>query len=137
MRNATVLKVLFGIAPLAVPALAADTAPAPAGEVDLARCLADPPEWAGRLDSEFAKLNKAVESAAAPVEQATAHLAAANWLVGVPTSRAAVRWLAGMERPQDLMILASRAEQAGKHLDKARAALKSVGQPKSAEAARI
>lgn len=137
MRNATVLKVLFGIAALAVPALAVETAPAPAGEVDLARCLADPPEWAGRLDSELAKLNKAVESAAGPVEQATAHLAAANWLVGVPTSRAAVRWLAGMERPQDLTLLASRADQAAEHLDKGRAALKSVGQAKASEAARI
>jgi len=137
MRNATVLKVLFGIAALAVPALAAETAPAPAGEVDLARCLADPPEWSGRLDSELAKLNKAVESAATPVEQATAHLAAANWLVGVPTSRAAVRWLAGMERPQDLTLLASRADQAAEHLDRGRAALKSVGQTTGADAARI
>ncbi|MGQ9649592.1 MAG: hypothetical protein ACUVXJ_05750 [Phycisphaerae bacterium] len=137
MRKAIILTVLIGTTTLTLPAPAADTASAPTGEADLARCVADPPGWAGRLDSESAAIDKLIESAVKPVDQAAAHLAAANWLVGVATSRAAVRWLIGMQRPEDLEVLASRADQAGKHLDKARDALKSVTQAKPLDATRI
>ncbi|HPD30913.1 MAG TPA: hypothetical protein PLL20_13020 [Phycisphaerae bacterium] len=137
MRNMTILTVFIGIAPLAFPAPAADTASAPTGDANLARCMADPPGWVARLDSELAAINKLIESAVEPVDQAAAHLAAANWLVGVANSRAAVRWLTGMQRPEDLGVLASRADQARKHLDKARDALKSVTQARPLEATRI
>jgi len=137
MKKLTILTTLIGTAIVALSASAADTAPAPAGEVDVTRCLADPPEWPGRLDSELAAIGKVIAAAVRPADQAAAHLAAANWLVGIPISRAAVRWLVGMPRPEDLGSLASRADQAAEHLDRARAALKSVGQATGADAARI
>lgn len=137
MRNLTIQTALIGTAILALSASAADTAPAPAGDVDVTRCLGDPPEWPGQLDSEWAAISKVIAAAVIPADRAAAHLAAANWLAGTPTSRAAVRWLVGMPRPEDLGSLASRADQAAEHLDRARAALKSVGQAKGADAARV
>ncbi len=137
MRNLTILTVLMSMVAPAVPVWGAETAPAASGEVDLAACLADPPDFAGKLDARITEFREAVEAADSPVARAAAHLAAANWLIGTATSRPAVRWLVGMERPDDPAHLAAKAKQAREHLDKARAALKSAGQDKSPSSKKI
>lgn len=131
MRYTSFAAVVIGIFTLVLPVRAADVASAPAGEIDVSACLADPPGLAAQLEVRLAELNRAVEAADTPLDRATAHLAVANWLLGVPTARPAVRWLLGSDRGDDLRSIAARAGQAREHIEKARAALKSASDQRS------
>jgi hemerythrin len=59
-----------------------------------------------------------------PLARADAHLSAANWLLAVPASQSATRWLFGMDAPQDCRKIAQAGRLAKKHLREARNALK-------------
>jgi hypothetical protein len=132
MKNMIIVAAVVGLVAPVVAAWAAEAASAPAGELNLSACLADPPEFAKQLEAELAELDKAVDGAGTPLDQATAHLATTNWLIAVPTARPAIRWLVGLDQPTDLQTISARADQARHHIEKARAALKSAGDLKDA-----
>lgn len=129
------LAVLLGV--LSLPAWAAEVASAPAGEVDLAACLSDPPGAAADMAAQLDELKRAVEAAVTPADQAAAHLATANWLIAVPTARPVVRWLMGQEKSDDLRMIAARGDQAREHIEKARQALELAGSDKGSAGRKV
>ena len=87
MKNVIIVAAVVGFVAPVLPVWAAEASSAPAGEMDLSACLADPPGLAGRLEAQLADLNKAEEAADTPLDQAAANLATANWLIAVPGQR--------------------------------------------------
>src|SRR5687767_2870060 len=86
-----------------VPTFAAETQPSTqltTVAFDVAEIMADPANSdAGTQRGEV--LQKAIDEATTPLDQATAHLAMANWLLAVPTARPATRLLVGYSTPED------------------------------------
>jgi len=129
----------FAVLLSAAPALAAvDTLPATqpqpatgrpvavpgaAFTLDLARQLAEPQEPT-KSSHRRETLQKTVDAAETPVDEAAAHLALANWLLAVPAARPATRWLIGLPATEDLRVIAESSLAAHEHIDRARTLLK-------------
>lgn len=108
---------------------AAATKPVPAFTLDLAAAMADPPAWSAGHAAQLAAMEKIAADAEGSVETATAHLAIANWLLAVPTSHAATRWLVELADDKDLALLADSAKAAREHIEKAKKQLSAASQP--------
>ncbi|HOW73941.1 MAG TPA: hypothetical protein PKY77_25335 [Phycisphaerae bacterium] len=105
----------------------AATRPAPSFTLNLAAAMADPPTWGAGHAAQLAAMERLSEEVEPPLDRAAAHLAIANWLLAVPTSHAATRWLVGLADDEDLALLADSAASARRHVEKARKELEAVG----------
>src|SRR5688572_4438510 len=110
---------------VALPAIAVETQPSTQEATlsfDIAELLADPPN--GQAMQRGDALQKSIDGATTPLDQATAHLAMANWLLATPTAHSATRLLLGYATPEDFGKLAEAARTAQTHLETARTLLK-------------
>ncbi len=89
--------------------------------------LADPAGWADELAAQRRELESAVAQAAVGLDRAQAHLALANWVLGVPAARAATRLLLGLSLSADARTLADAGEEARQQIELARGALSGGG----------
>lgn len=104
---------------LAAPA----TAPSDRSVLDPDKLLAGP-DLTEEQDSRRRELESVLDAARAPLDEATARAAMANWLLAVPTARPATRWILGADRPEDRRKLAESAASAREHLAAAATLLK-------------
>ena len=91
---------------------------------------ATPPEWVEARKELAAQLEQTHEG----LDRAQAHLAMANWFIGVPTARPATRWLLGVQNKTDPAAIAAATRDAARHLEQAQAILDKASKSVSAEA---
>lgn len=103
--------------------------PAPAFTLDLAAAIADPPTWGAGHAAQLVAMEQLAIQAEGPLERARAHLAIANWLLAVPTSHAATRWLVALADDKDLTLLANSAAAAREHIEEAKRDLRAASEP--------
>jgi hypothetical protein len=112
---------LFLTAPIAVRAAQSQ----PAGQVpavpqvDLKAVLADPAGAVGSRD-RLAAMEESLHATSDTLEQASVELAMANWLLAVPAASPATRWIIGLPESGDLPRIHEHAEDAQRHLARAR-----------------
>ncbi|UCD28105.1 MAG: hypothetical protein JSV03_13570 [Planctomycetota bacterium] len=98
----------------------ASTQPARGDELDISRLLIEQPAQVESHRNQLDYLQWALDAADKPTASITAHLAMANWLLAVPTSGPARRWLIGVEKSTDQGVIGVLAEEALTHISEAR-----------------
>jgi len=116
-RAASVLMVLF------LAASAAGAVEPAASAFEPLQAMRTGVDDASNAQADRDELQRNIDNAKPPLDEAQARLAMANWLLAVPTAQPATRWLLDMESPEDLQNIAETSREAAEQLTKARAIL--------------